>query len=283
MVKIVSDSTANLPAGELQALGVETAPSYIFFGDEEFKEGISLGYNDFIEKLKHSATLPQTAPATSAEFVNIYNKILQQTNEIISIHVSSKLSNIHRNASIAADMVCRQNPNAKITVIDSQNVDFGLGLIVREAAKAAHAGKSGEEIVALVKGTIGKIGGFVYIDTLEYLKRGGRVGRLAAFFGTLLNMKPILKLENGELSLADKVKGRENALDVMVSLLKQAIPPGANPIIGVVDAVAREEGDKYLNILRSQIPCREAMRASLCQSTTIHGGPGAIGVFYALP
>lgn len=283
MVKIVTDTTANLPAGELQALGVETAPSYIFFGDEEFKEGISLNYHDFVEKLKNSQTPPQTAPATSAEFVNIYNKLLQQTSEIVSIHTSSKLSNIHRNATIAADMVCRQNPNAKVTVIDSQNVDVGLGLIVREAARASREGKSMEEIVVLAKGMIGKIGGFVYIDTLEYLKRGGRVGKLAAFFGTLLNMKPILKLENGELGLADKVKGRENALDALLSLMKQAIPPGVSPIIGVVDAVAKEEGDKYLNILRSQIPCKEALRASLCQSTTIHVGPGAIGVFYALP
>lgn len=280
-VAIVTDSTANLSDQEARALGVTVIPSYLFFGEkEEYKEGVSLDYSDFVDKLKNTSLTPQTAPPSAAEFVKTYQKLGEQASQIVSLHLTSKISNIYRNAIIARDMMQRSNPDISIYVVDTQMVDLALSFLVKEAARMAAAGKEAVEIASAVEKMRQDMGGYLYIDTLEFLKRGGRVTRLAAFFGGLLNLKPILKLDNGELNPVGKVSGKEKALDTIIDLLKKDIPEGREITVGVCDALDKDGGDQLLNLLRTKFQCHQTLRARMCQSVMIHAGPGALAVFY---
>lgn len=281
-VKIVTDSTSNLPPEKVAVQGITVVPSYIFFGSEEYKEGEGLSYPEFIQKLKQLGTSPQTAPPTAAEFFKIFEKLLQEADEVVSLHLTSKLSNIYRNATIAKDMVERAHPTKKVYTVDTQMVDFALGLLVNEADRLAKSGKSGQEIVAAVQAMQQKMGGYIYVDTLEFLKRGGRVSRLAAFFGSLMQVKPILKLEEGELRPAEKVAGKEKALEKILELLDGEIPTGSQLELGVGDALDPVEGDRFLELLKTRFSCFTTHRVTLCQSVSIHAGPGALAVFYRI-
>lgn len=281
-IAFVTDSTANLAPSAAQALGVRVVPIYLFFGSEEYREG-HLSYSEFLSKLTARTELPQTAPPTAAEFFKVYEELIQQgATAIVSAHVSAKLSNTYRNACIAKEMIQSHYPQVKVFPVDSQLADLALGSCIEDAVKKAKMGSPVEEVVHFLQSLCQAVRVYVYVDTLEFLKRGGRVTRLAAFFGSLLNVKPILRLAAGELSLAEKVSGKEKALDTIVQLIKKEIPPGRRLEIGVADSANPQEGDQFLNILRSQFQCEKTRRASVTPSVAIHTGPGALAAAYRL-
>lgn len=280
-IRFVTDSTANLPADVERRFGIKVLHIYLFFGEEEHREGVTLTYADFMNKLTSSKVPPQTAPPTSAEFVKAYEELIAEGADVIlSVHVSSQLSNTFRNACIARDMVSRTHPQAKIVTLDSELIDLALGSCIEEAAELAQQGRTADEVVAHLKAICKAIRVYAYVDTLEYLKRGGRVTKLAAFFGGLLGVKPILKLENGQLDLAEKVGGQEKALETIAAMLKKEIPEGRPLDIGAADCSNQQMGDQFLQTLKTQFNCRRTRRASLSPSVAIHTGPGALAVAY---
>lgn len=280
-IRFVTDSTANLPPDVERRFGIKVLHIYLFFGEEEHREGETLSYADFMNRLTSAKVPPQTSPPTSAEFVKAYEELIAQgADAILSVHVSSKLSNTFRNACIAKEMVSRTHPHVKIFPVDSELVDLALGSCLEEAAELAQQGKSADELVAYLQKICKAVRVYAYVDTLEYLKRGGRVTKLAAFFGGLLNVKPILKLENGQLDLAEKVSGQEKALETILEMLKKEIPQGRSLDIGVADCLSEQLGDQFLQTLKAQFNCRRTRRASLSPSVAIHTGPGALAAAY---
>lgn len=283
VIRFVTDSTSNIKARVAESLQIKVVPNYIFFGQEEFREGGNLSFSEFIDKLTSCKETPQTAPPSSAEFVRVYEDLIREgVDTILSIHASSRLSNIYRNACIARETISRSHPNVKVVVIDSQLVDLALGACVEEAVKLLQAGKSVEEIIEFVEKTCRATRAYLCVDTLEYLKRGGRVTRLAAFFGSMLDVKPILKLENGQIELVEKASGREKALEALFQILKKEIPPGSRLDVGVGDALCQPEGDQFLQRVSSAFRCEVKRRASIAPSVAIHTGPGTIAIAYRI-
>ncbi len=185
-VRIVTDSTADLPLKFAHDLGISVVPLSVIFGDEVFREGVDISHDLFYDKLVHERDLPTTSAPSVGEFLEVYEPLLKEADEIVSIHLSSKLSATHNNACQAAQTLADRG--ARIEVIDSRAISLGLTFVALSAARAAREGADLEQIRAAVERTIRNIHIYVMVDTLEYLRRGGRIGRARAFLGTMLRV-----------------------------------------------------------------------------------------------
>ena len=196
-IRIVTDSTADLPPGAAHELGISVVPLSVIFGDEVYREGVDVTHDLFYDKLIHSRVLPTTSAPSVGDFLSVYEPLLDDSDEIVSIHVSAKLSATHNNACQAARLLADRG--ARIEVIDSQLVSMGLGFLTLAAARAARGGAGVEEIRTIVERSIPRVHTIFVLDTLEYLRRGGRIGRARAFLGAVLRVKPLLSLRDGEV------------------------------------------------------------------------------------
>ena len=210
-VRIVTDSTADLPLKFAHDLGISVVPLSVIFGDEVFREGVDIGHDLFYDKLVHARDLPTTSAPSVGDFLEVYEPLLRETNEIFSVHLSSKLSATYNNACQAANILADRG--ARIEVIDSQAISLGLTFVTLAAARAAREGGDIEQIRAAVERTVRNIRIYVMVDTLEYLRRGGRIGRARAFLGTMLRVKPLLSLRDGEVHPEERVRTKARAME----------------------------------------------------------------------
>ncbi len=217
-VKIVTDSTADMPPGVVEELDITVLPLTIHLGSKALRDGIDITPADFVQRMSRTSTPPTTSAPTQKQFEDIYTELIKGGNEIVSIHVSSKLSQTFRNAQRAALPLLGRS---KISVIDSQLITVGLGMLVTAAGRAASQGASLDEVVKLVRGMIPRIYIGFFVETLDYLERGGRIGRAQALLGNMLNIKPLLILEEGEIVALEKVRTRAKAIEKLVEFITE--------------------------------------------------------------
>jgi len=217
-VKVVTDSTAYFEPGVAQRLGIEVVPLRIHFGDETFREGVDITPQRFFQKLAHSPVPPRASPPPVEEFRAVYRELNKTTDEILSIHVSSKLSDTWAVASEAANTFLGR---CEIAVVDSLTISLGLGILAQAAAEAANRGESLDSIVRLLRGMIPHIYVVFFVDTLDYLERGNRIGPAQALLGTMLGIKPFLTIEDGEIIPMEKVQDREKAIDKLFEFVAE--------------------------------------------------------------
>ena len=210
MIRLVTDSSGDLPPGIAAEHNIDIVPLTIRFGDEEFVDQKTLTTGAFWERLVSSDSLPETAAPSAGLFEETYSSIADTgATGIVVVTISSALSGTYQSAVIAAERVTDRIP---IRVIDSRSVGMGLGLPVLEAARIAAGGASMEETIAAVSQAIERTTVIAALDTLEYLKRGGRVGAAQAFFGGLLNIKPLITLDEGVVAPLGRVRTRSKAI-----------------------------------------------------------------------
>jgi len=217
-VKILTDSTADLPPGVAEDLGITVLPLTIQLGNKKLRDGIDVTPADFVERMARVSTPPTTLPPTVQQFKDAYAELTKGGTAVVAIHVSSKLSQTFRTATRAAAPLLGRH---KIVVIDSQLVTVGLGMLVTAAARAAVNGASPDEVVRLVRGMIPRIYIGFFVETLDYLERGGRIGKAQAVLGTMLNIKPLLILEDGEIVALEKVRNRAKAIEKLVEFITE--------------------------------------------------------------
>ena len=215
-VKIVTDSTADLSPEVIESLGITVLPLIIQMGSKSLRDGIDVTAQDFSERLSRISTPPTTTAPTWRQFEELFAELTKGGGEVVAIHVSSKLSQTFRNATRAAAPLLGRS---KIVVIDSQLITVGLGILVTAAAQAAADGASIEEVVKLVRGMIPRIYIGFFVETLDYLERGGRIGKAQEMLGTMLNIKPLLILEEGEIVALEKVRTRGKAIEKLVEFI----------------------------------------------------------------
>lgn len=217
-VKIVTDSTADMPPGVVEELDITVLPLTIHLGSKALRDGIDITPADFVQRMSRTATPPTTSAPTQKQFEDVYTELVKSGKEIVSIHVSSKLSQTFRNAQRAALPLLGRS---KISVIDSQLITVGLGMLVTAAGRAASQGASLDEVVKLVRGMIPRIYIGFFVETLDYLERGGRIGRAQALLGNMLSIKPLLILEEGEIVALEKVRTRAKAIEKLVEFITE--------------------------------------------------------------
>jgi len=216
--KVVTDSTAHLEAGVAKRLGITVVPLTVRLEEETFREGLDITAEEFFQKLDRSSAMPVALPPSVEDFQAVYTKLSKTTDQIISIHISSKLSQTCNRASVASQALLGR---CEITVIDSLTTSLGLGILATAAAQAATKGQPLDEIELLIRGMIPHIYIVFLAETLEYLERGGRIGQAQALLGTMLNIKPFLAIEDGEIIPLEKVRTREKAVDKLFEFVAE--------------------------------------------------------------
>jgi DegV family protein with EDD domain len=217
-VKVVTDSTAYLEASVAKRLGITIVPLTVRLGDEIFREGVDITAEEFFQKLDRSSAMPVAFPPSVEDFQAVYAKLSKTTDQIMSIHISSKLSQTCSRATAASQAFLGR---CEITVVDSLTTSLGLGIVATAAAQAAAKGQPLDEVEFLIRGMIPHIYIVFLAETLEYLERGGRIGQAQALLGTMLNIKPFLAIEDGEIIPMEKVRTHEDAVDKLFEFVAE--------------------------------------------------------------
>ena len=277
-VRIITDSASDISQAEANHLGIDVLPLKTIFGQEEFLDGVTLDHVTFYNKLIESDVLPTTSQLSPFDYEQKFHEAVERGADVVCIALSSKLSGCYQSASIAAE----EFPG-KIVVVDSRSVAIGERILVQIALKARDEGKSAPEIGALLEEHIQKLRLIALVDTLEYLKRGGRVSSAAAFAGTLLGIKPVIAVEDGAVSILDKARGSKNGNNMLMTLVEKNGGinfdlPFALAYSGLDDSMLQ----KYISDSASLYEGKADHLPVCTIGSTIgtHVGPGAIAVAF---
>ena len=271
-VAIITDSTADFPAGVVEEFGIKIVSLTVRFGPEEFLDKVGLTASEFYKKLKISPHFPQTTQPSSEVFSKVYQEVAEKTKEILSIHLTGRLSGTFSNALSSAKRLMDNLPSFKIRVLDSKTSSLSLGFLVMEAAAMAKGGETLDTIETKINQLIPKLRLFAMLDTLEFLKRGGRIGKAKALLGALLNFKPIIKLQDGEVVPVTRARGKGIAI-----LIEKFLAEGKMAKVGVAHAAAPEQALRLREMLQNYF-AGDIPVAELGPVLGTHGGPGTIGI-----
>ncbi len=276
-VVIVTDSTADIAPDLIEELGIHIVPLKVMFGSEEFIDGVTIKPSEFYGRLETSEVFPTTSQPSPGEFVEAYQGIDASADGIVSIHISSKLSGTYDSAVRASEELAGEGP--EIRVIDGKSASMGTGLTVIAAARAARDGASLDEIVALAKDLIERTHVLFLLDTLEYLKRGGRVGTASAFIGTLLKFHPLLGIVDGEVAPIARPRSKQKGVTALISRLEAAGKIEHAAVIVAKDQAAADGlSAQVANVTGLSVP----PSTSICPVIGAHAGPGLVGVAYTV-
>ncbi len=269
-VRIVTDSVADLPPEVVKELGITIVPLHVRFGEEVYRDGIDLTVDEFYSKLAHSKILPVTSVPSPGAFAEAYGKIAEEADEILAIIVSSRLSGTY---DVALQSIGLMKQECRVEVIDSQLAVMAQGFLVIKAAKAAQAGTGLDELVDLVRSNIPRIDFLAAFDTLEYLRRGGRIGRAQALLGSILKINPIITLRDGVVEPAGRTRSRAKAIDYLYNF---AMSYSHIDEMAVEDAACPEDAETLVERLSSKFPRERIYRSRTTPVIGTHTGPGLL-------
>jgi DegV family protein with EDD domain len=274
MLRIVTDGAADiLPAWEKE-FGIDMIPVNILFGEKSYLQGVELDNEGFYKLVEETKRIPKTSQPSPHQFVEFYRKVAQKGDTILSIHITARLSGTYASAISAAEEL---KGEFNVIPVDSACGSLGIGLMCREARKMERAGKSVDEIVKYLEKTKYNVRIILTLDTLEYAKMSGRVKTLQAALASLLNVKPIAILRNGDLNMAERVRTRKAALERVIQIAKEEY--GDKPVyLAVVHARDPKSGQSLLDDAKAHFNYKETMMSELSISVAANLGPGTVGL-----
>ena len=269
-IRIVADSTCDLPAEVIRANNITIVPMYINVGAEAYRDGIDLSRQEFYERLPNFTHHPTTAAPSPGLFRQVYEQLAAEgATEILSIHISVKLSAVVDMAAQAA----KETKAIPVTVLDSRQLSMGTGFQVLAAAQAAAAGRKMSEILAMLEEQITRTRTFAALDTLEYLRRSGRMNFALAFLGSLLHIKPFLKMYNGNPT-AERIRTRGKAMKRLIELLQEAAPLEK---VALLHSRAADRALALKKQVQHLLPTGEIIFEEITPVLGAHLGPGVVG------
>ena len=273
-LRIATDSTADVPPGLALDLQIAVVPCQVFWGEEVYRDGVDLQPQEFYQRLARSADLPKTSQPPMNRFVETYRRLLdvEGGEAVLSIHVAGNLSGTVNGAWAAAQTL---SDPSQIEVIDSGQISLGLGWAVIEAAQMAQSGFSREDVSRAVHGMLPRLRAAAMIDTLENLYKGGRISQVTAALGTVLRVKPLIRIERGRVEVMERVRTRSRALKRLVVMV-QSWGPLAR--IAVLHTGAEELAQELVSMIEDLVPDNEIMIEPAGAALTTHLGIGAVGV-----
>ncbi len=272
-VRIVTDSTADLPLEFAHALGISVVPLSVIFGEEVFREGVEISHDLFYDKLVSGKELPTTSAPSVGDFLEVYEPLLKETDKIVSVHISSKLSATYNNACQAAEFLADRG--VRIEVVDSRVVSLGLTFVAVAAARAAREGGDIDQVRAAADSTKERVRIYILLDTLEYVRRGGRIGRARAFLGAMLRVKPMLALRDGEVHPHERVRTKRHAMDRLFQIAT-SYPNVREVAIGYT--TNPQDAHDFQQCLAEVMPHVNIWTARFGPVIGTHGGPGVLGL-----
>jgi DegV family protein with EDD domain len=271
-VKIVTDSTSDLPKEVAEELGITVVPLNVHFDLDTFKDGVDIHAEQFYHRLLTTPTLPKTSAPSPGIFSECYTTLAEDSQEIVSIHISSKLSGTYEAALVGKQDVTK---DCRIEVIDSGSATMGLGLIAVAAAKAAQEGAGIDDITKLVHDSADRVYVAAGLDTLEFLQKGGRIGKAQAWMGSILSIKPIISLAEGEVVPLERVRTHTKAVTRMYDLLEEHLPAKELAVIYSTDA---EEARRMVFHLKEVAPQQQVRLACFGPVLGTYVGPNSLGI-----
>jgi DegV family protein with EDD domain len=279
-VAVLTDSCASIPENLLRQLNIQTVAYYIHRGQEVLYDLVTIQRKEFLDWLETARTLPTTASPGPGDYFTSYQKIASQgVGEIISIHMTSKGSGAYQAALLAQSMVQEQMPDVRVEVIDTRNVSLCQGWMAIEAARAALSGANLDDIVAKVRNMIHITHMIQTADTLKYLYMGGRIGMAQRLVGSLLNIKPLIGMEDGVIVPLGTAHSRHQAYQAMVDLVEETVGRGKVKI-AYVHAGALDEVEKIKQLMEQRMEVVESFIAELSPALAVHTGPRTVGLCY---
>lgn len=272
-IKIITDSTLDLPADLVREKGIEVLPLLINFGEESYLDGVEINTHDMLERIEKENILPTTAQVTPSRFEETFKKYLNEGYKIVTLTLSSEMSGTYQSACIAKNML----ESDDIVVIDSRNVTSGLGVLVLKACEFRDNGDNIFEIEEKIKNLIPKVKSSLSFESLENLVRGGRLSKTAGTIGSVLGLRLILEVKDGQMAVKDKVRGSKKALKKVISDFENGNVDFDSPI--VIDEILNEEiyeglkkyfEEKNIEYIHGIVGC----------TVGIHSGTKACGVFF---
>lgn len=271
-IRVVTDSTADMDDGEAERLAIEMVPLTVHWNRESYLDKVELGIDDFYRKLKEEKGVPRTSQPSVGQFEQAYRRLLETADGIVSVHISSKISGTCGVARMAAQNVAPD----RIVVVDSKILCYPLGVLAVRTAELAERGASLDECVSFAEQLVPRLRLFAAADTLEYLRRGGRLTRAQAFAGTLLSIKPIVHLVDGEVIPAERVRTRSAAIRKMAELLLSLGHLEEAAVLYADDADAAMELHRLIREARPDLPLRVGRTGAVVGA---HNGPGLFGAY----
>jgi DegV family protein with EDD domain len=271
-IKIVTDSAADLPPELAERLGITVVPCYVVMDDVNYRDGVDISADGFYDRLASSPRLPTTAQPSMADFCTVYEELAGQGHSILSIHITGKLSGTFNSAEQAKASL---GDEADIRVVDSRLASVPLGLNVATAARLAGEGKSMDEVAGQLDRDLAATSCFFLLDTLELLQKGGRIGKAQAFLGSILSVKPILGMYDGEVMPLERPRNLQRGIRRLAELARGAAPVKG---MGVVYSTDQSMADRLRADLSDLLPESETMTARFGSALGTYVGPNAVGV-----
>ena len=276
-IALVTDSTASMPKALVNQYKIIVAPQILIWGEENFEDGVNITPSEFYTRLKKTTVMPTTTQVTVAKFHEIYQSLLTQDYQILTIIISAKLSGTLNSALQAREMLPADAP---IEIIDSNSTAMGLGFHVVTVARAIEQGATFAECVALAQKARDHTGIFFAVDTLEFLHRGGRIGGATRFLGTMLNFKPILELRDGRVEPIERVRTRGKSLSRIVELAVEQVGSRSPVRLSTLHANAPDDAKLVMQEASDKLHPIEAIFSEVSPVVGVHAGPGVVGLVY---
>ncbi|MBI4337241.1 MAG: DegV family protein [Chloroflexi bacterium] len=272
VVRIVTDSTADIPSQVAKELGIVVVPLSIHFGDRALRDGIDISPEEFYGRLVAAQRLPTTSQPSAGAMLEVYHQLLPKADAILSVHISAKLSGTYNSACQAQQMLGQAD---RLHVVDSGKASMALGLVVMAAARAAREGAGVQDVLAVVQEAMEETDLYFLLDTLEYLEKGGRIGKAQAFLGSLLSIKPLLGLKEGEIHPLERPRSRKKGLDRLVELARERAPLRE---AAVMHTTTPADAEMLAGRLAALVPRGKLVVTQVGGVIGTHVGPGAIGI-----
>jgi DegV family protein with EDD domain len=271
-VKIVTDTLSDITGDLAAELGVTVVPLYVRFGEKLFRDRVEISTDEFYRRLINEGAFPSTTQPTPNDFLEVYKKLSKETDEILVIVVSSKLSGTFQSATQARALL---KNDCRIEIIDSLSVAMGEGLIVIDAVSAVKAGAKLDEVTAQARKAVGRSHLIAYFDTLKYLARGGRIGKAQGLLGSMLSVKPLLTIREGEMAPLTRVRSFSAGLEHVYGMVS-AMPN--IKLLAVEHSTSLENADKMVEKLSSIYPKEKIFRSVISPVIGTYAGPDAMAI-----
>jgi DegV family protein with EDD domain len=267
--RVVTDSTADLPPAWREKYAIEVVPLKVLFGNESFRDGVDLTGDQFFQRLEASLQLPTTSAPSPGDFAAVYQKLSEDCEGVVSIHLGSNLSATCESARLGAESV----EGLTVHVVDSRSTTMPIAFLCRAAAESPDL----ETAVKAAEERVDKLGILALLDTLRYIQMGGRISRLRYLVGSMLDVKPLLKLDQGEIKALDQTRTRAKAIPGMIQRLKDEGPLES---LAVMHGSAPADAEKLRDQLRTEMPGMEIEIGQIGAVLGTHTGPRALGLVY---
>lgn len=277
---VVVETTACLPEDVRRRYGIAVVPIPFVFGHEAFLDGVDLTPTQFYERLIATRTVPKTSPPSPGEYLEVWRAAAQGTGAVIAVTVDSKVSTLQRSTLLARDLAPQMLPGTRIEVVDSLSAGMGQGFVALAAARALAGGATVDEAVAAARAMADRVQMIVTLDTLEYLAKTSRIPQVAAFFGGILDLKPIIKISNGEIEPIGRVRTRRRSIEALRDHLRAHAPGGGVLHAAVQHARAEAEAARLAATLRDEYPIAELYTTEFTPVMGGYCGPGLLGIAY---